>query len=398
MRIAVALILILMGCVGVSGAQETSGSEAATTGQSQEPWIVMINSNFGTWGSEKFGNSGNQALGFTQVAYDVKTWGIVLTGKYSKTSYNNTVLSESRFDVSTFADTDISDHYTYTSGDLTLSGGVDISLPTGKHGYSNQELGTIVSEPVSQDLMSLTSFGQGLNISPHLVIASKVSKDFTVGAGLKYMFSGEYDATTEIADDNTKPGDRLSLLLNSVFGATPDDYLMLTLSYSHAAKDKRQGQDVFHSGDIFSTDFKYLRRWSESYTSVLGLIVMTQQKNETLNESLVLASENQNSNNNSYELTLNNNYRLPGNLTFTGILGYKYVYANGYGAGDTLYDAGRWKAYIEPGAMWIITHNMYASVKLRYSQLSDKKDAFEAEDNSYKIYNFDFGLVYNFGL
>jgi hypothetical protein len=386
-----------MACVGISGAEEKSGSGATPSQPLPEPWIVSVSSNYGTWGAEKFGNSGNQALGFAQLAYDVKTWGVVLTGKYAKTSYK-TVLNEDGFEVSTPTDTDISDHYSYTSGDLTLIGGVDISLPTGKHGYSNSELGRILSESVIADLMSLTSYGQGLNVTPHLVIAENISKNFNVGIGFKYTVSGEYDATTEIANDNMKPGDRLSLLLNSVLTATPNDYIMLTLSYSHAATDKRQGQDVYRAGDTFSTDLKYIRKWSDAYTSVLGLIVSAQQKNEALNESLILSSENQNSNNNSCELTLNNNYRLSDKLSLTGILGYKYVFANGYSMGDALYDSGRWKAYAEPGMMWIFSHNLYASVKLRYSRLFDKKDAFEAEDNTYNIYNFDFGLVYNFGL
>ncbi len=329
------------------------------------------------------------------MAYDAKTWGLAVTGKAARSSYQ-TDSGEEMFNVSTLTDTELSDFVTYTSGAWILRTGVDVTLPTGKHGYTNSELASIMADTASSELMAVTTYGQGLNFSPHLVVANKISSSMTVGVGLKYSFTGEYDATTETPDDNMNPGDRLTALVNAAFMLSPEDYIMATGAYSTAGRDKRQGVDVFRQGDTLSLDFRYVHKWFDGLTSVFNVSYMTQRENELINESLVIQNENQNSNNNSFQLAVNNSWTFSKTVTFTGMAGYKQVYANGYTEENSLYDGGRWKAFLEPGVMMYFSDNFYGTFKPRYTRLFNKKDALAFDDTSYDVYNLDVAVVYNF--
>ena len=124
-------------------------------------------------------------------------------------------------------------------------------LPTGKASYSETELNSIFTDDLSQDLMLVNSYGGGTNLSPHFMAAYKVGS-FVLGAGLKYEITGEYDPTTDTADDNFDPGDRLLALINAVWTMTGDRFMMLTLTYGSVGKDKQGGADVYQEGDTWS--------------------------------------------------------------------------------------------------------------------------------------------------
>lgn len=391
MRTLFVCALVTAICSTVSFAEQNEGQQASN------PFVVSASANYGSWSADRDKNNGDQLTSFLQMAYDAKTWGLALTGKGAKSSYQ-TNTSEDKFNVTTLTDTELSDFVAYTSGAWMLRTGLDVTLPTGKHGYTNNELKSIMADTASSELMVVTSYGQGLNFSPHLVVANKISPSMTVGLGLKYSFTGEYDATTETPDDNMNPGDRLTALLNAAVMLSPDDYIMATGAYSTASRDKRQGVDIFRQGDTLSLDLKYIRKWFEGLTSVFNVTYMTQQKNELINESLVIQSENQNSNNNSVQVAVNNSWTLAKAVTFMGMAGYKQVDANGYDANNPLYDGGRWKAFLEPGVMLNFSDNFYGTFRARYTRLFNKKDALAVEDISYNVYNLDVAVVYNFGL
>ena len=377
-------------------------STVSFAGQSDEqpapnPFVISLSSNYGSWTADRKKNNGNQLVNFLQMGYDAKTWGLAVTGKAARSSYQ-TDSGEEDFNVSTLTDTELSDFVTYRSGAWILRTGVDVTLPTGKHGYTNSELNSIMADTASSDLMAVTTYGQGLNFSPHLVVANKISPSMTIGVVLKYSFTGEYYATTEIADDNMSPGDRLTALMNTAFALSPVDYIMATVAYSTAGRDKRQGVDIFRQGDTLTLDLKYVRKWFDEMTSVFSVSYMTQRQNEVIDESLVIQNENQNSNNNSFQIAVNNSWTFSKTVTFTGMAGYKQVYANGYAEDNSQYDGGRWKAFLEPGIIMYFSDNFYGTLKPRYTRLFNKKDALAFGDTSYGVYNLDVVVVCNFGL
>ncbi|MBI4667088.1 MAG: hypothetical protein HY751_11850 [Nitrospinae bacterium] len=360
----------------------------------KNPWLLTISSNYGKWSASDVTSDGNQALGLVQLSYSPGDWGAAVSGTYAKTSYKSAT-SENRFDVSTLADSDLSLFYMYKTGGLTLRGGLDARLPTGKHSFSTEQLATVMVDELNQELMLLNTYGGGLNIIPNLVAVFSV-KPFTFGAGLRYELTGEYDPTTDTEGDNFNPGDRLLALVNGSFSFSDSDIVMLTLSYLNLTRDKQGGADVFRQGDTYSADMKYFRAWGDMFTSILGVTYKTQAKNESLSSESFLLSEASNSNNNILDIYANGTYRYSKEIAIQGVVGVKFVGANGYLEDDPLYDAGLDKIYVEPGVTWYFTESAYVSGKIRYSRIKNKKDALSEADAVYSLYNADVSFVYGF--
>jgi hypothetical protein len=371
----------------VSYAQEDTGKKEV--GGS----TISATTNYGSWNGGD--NNGSQSLGYLQAAYDAQDWGVVVTGKGAKTSYK-TALSEERLDLTTLTDSSVSTYYAYKTGDLTVRGGVDVSLPTGKHSYTGAELARIITDPVSQDLMMVNTYGTGTNVTPHLLAVYKVGDLLTVGGGVHYEFAGQYDPTTDVSSDILDPGDRIMAMLNGVLTLSDSDFLMLSAIYNHSGVDKQDGKDIFRTGDTYSLEARYIRKWEESFSSIFSVAYRQQDKNAMISAGDVLNSELSNSNNNSWEVYVNNIYRYSDDFSITGIFGYKQVFANKLKEDEVLYDGGRWKAFVEPGVMWFLSHSNYVTLKLRYSYIFDKKDAFEPADTGYNVFNADLGYTFSF--
>lgn len=382
---------MILACIILLSAGPVSAQEA----DKARPWLVSLSANYGTWSTSDLDSDGSQALGFLQISYDADSrWGAAVTGAFVNTSYKASH-SEERFDISTLTDTDLSTYYSLQAGALTLRGGVDLRIPTGKSDYSEEEYGRIIIDDLSQDLMLLNTYGGGLNVAPHFVAVYKFGR-FTGGLGARYEFAGEYDPTSDTDDGKFDPGDRLLLLLNGVAKVSSKDYFLLTVSYSTYSKDSQDGQDVYRQGDTVSAEARYIKQWDDFLSNVVGVVYKTQQKNELISETGSLESELANSNNNSLEVYLNNVYRHSSKLSVTGLVGYKEVGANGYEEGNDYYDAGRNKIYVEPGMSWYFTSNVYSTLRARYSYVKDKQDASSEVDAAYNVFNVDVGLVYSF--
>ncbi|MBI4829302.1 MAG: hypothetical protein HY804_10945 [Nitrospinae bacterium] len=362
--------------------------------QPASPWLVSLSANYGAWRASGVDSDGSQALGFVQASYATDAYGASVTGVGARTSYLIPAGTE-RFEITTISDTDIATYYLHTFGAVTLRGGVDARIPTGKHAYTDTELSSIFLDDLSGDLMLVNSYGGGFDVTPHFLAIYNFD-GFVAGAGFKYEFTGEYDPTTDTADDNFNPGDRLTALVNAVYTVGESRYAMLTLSYSRSEKDTQGGVAVYRAGDTYSAEGRLIWRWANGLTSVASASYRTQTKDELLGEESLLVSEISNSNNNLYELFVNNVYQYAGGVSFSGLIGYKQALANGYAEGDALYDAGRAKLYLEPGVIYNLSDTSYASFKLRYTYLRDLADAFSASDATYSLINADISLVTRF--
>ena len=180
------------------------------------------------------------------------------------------------------------------------------------------------------------------------------------------------------------------------WSATQTDYVTLTFKYASSGVDRQKGNDLFRRGDIYVAETRYIKGWSEYMSTVVSLALKWQGKNSIEDQNAVLNNEVNNSNNNSWELFINNAYAFTDKFSVSGMVGYKSVSANGYSQGETLYDAGRSKAYLEPGVTWYPSDNIYLTLKARYSQVNDKQDAFSSTDATYNVINIDAGLVAGF--
>ena len=359
------------------------------------PWLLAASGHYGEWGTDDLENSGDQAFSYLQVAYDTKKWGITVTSKGSDTHYE-TEATEGAFDITTLTDTTIASYYALNFKSLSIRPGIDFTLPMGKAGYTNGELVQIITDPISGDLMIANVYGEGVNIVPHVTAVYQATDKLTLGIGARYELTGEYDMTEEVDDEKLDPGDRLLFVANTAYQLSERRFLTLLLTYQNYGNDSQGGEDIYKTGDTYSAEIRYLHGWFEAFNSVFSIAYYTQGKNESLDESSVLNSEQNNSNNNMVELYMNNVYRHSKMFSLLGMVGYKSVDANDYSDGDTYYDAGRTKIFIEPGVILYLSQYMYVTLKGRYSVIEDKADTFSSTDASYDIYNLDAGVVFSF--
>jgi len=355
--------------------------------------LLSVSGNYGSWSTTDLDRNGTQSLGFFQLAYGVENWGVTLTGIFANTSYKADENIDP-FEISTFSDTDISTYFQRKFRNVTIRGGVDLILPTGQSAFSEDDLGRMLTDDLSLDLMILNSYGGGLNIAPHLVTAFKFG-DVVIGFGFRYEYTGVYESVTDTSSQYN-PGDRILGLVNAAWTISGNSYILSTLSYTYLGTDQKDDADIFREGDKVSLEVRYIRKWDDALNTVLSVRATTQQQNESLGEDDIIITEVSNSNNNVYEVFLNSIYRRSRGLSIIGLVGYKYVQSNGYAEDDSLYDAGRAKIYVEPGVTWYFSRRMYTSLKFRYSIIKDKADTSSSEDASYNVFNTDIGMVYRF--
>jgi len=384
-RIAAMALAVLMGASTASAAETESAAI----------WLISLSGDYGSWSSGDVDSDGTQSLGYLQASYDTANWGVTLSGSMVATDYK-TIGADGRFSVTTLADTDFASYYALKRDAPTLRFGLDARAPTGKATYTDEQLGRFFVDDLSTDLMLLNSFGQGAQLTPHVMGVYRFSERFTAGAGLRYSYKGEYDPSSDQPGDTYKPGDQILAVVNAALTMTRDDFLMATVTYAYSGKDKQEGIDVYRQGDTASLELRYMRRFSDAFNFVLGAYYQTQQKNERISEERTLGAELSNSNNNLLEVYVSSTYRLVRGITLYGLGGVKTVGANGYVEGDGSYDAGRSKVYVEPGIQVGITDRSYLSTKVRYSRIVDKADAYSDTEATYNVYNIDLSYTVSF--
>ncbi len=359
-----------------------------------KPWYVGVSANYGHFSASGVESDGTQTIGYFQLVYDNRKWGAGVTSSFASTSY--TVGSASSgFDLSGLNDTALTTCYNTNIGKLNLRVGVDLGLPTGQTGLETENLGRSIYEDIREDLLLLNTYGEGLNIAPHFAASIRTGM-FTWGLGGRYLNSGEYDPTSDVDGDEFNPGDSYTIVVSSLLKPGETDMVLLTLMRTTFGVDTQGGDDVFRKGDMISLDVRYTHIWSDNTMTTLVAVYSQQDKNERLSEGDVLKSETGNSNANTKEISIVNQYMYDRRITYTGVAGYKVADANEYGESDSLYDGGRDKIYVEPGLVWRLNKEAYTTFKLRYAIINDKKDGYSSQDATYNVYNIDLGLVYLF--
>lgn len=357
------------------------------------PWLAALYANYGKFDASGVSSSGDQGITYLQMIYSRPRWGVGLTTSYGVTSYQPAT-GPDKFTLNGLTDSALTGYYRFRLGSVNLRAGIDVGLPTGKAAQDNDQLARTITDDVREDLLLLNGFGAGMNVAPHLASSFKAGP-VTWGLGARYLFAGEYDPSSGISGDNYNPGDNLTLVASGLASLSRRDTLLVTLRYTTFGRDTMGGRDVFRNGDLMTVEARAVRTWSPSVTSSLVALYKRQEKNERLTAQ-TMAAETGNSNGNAVEVFTETAWRLDGRFTLTGVAGYKTVAANAYVSDDPLFDGGRDKLYLEPGAMWRFGPRMYATGKLRYSRVSDKKDAYSPADATYSVFHLDAGVVYSF--
>ncbi|MDH5639456.1 MAG: hypothetical protein OEZ04_13300 [Nitrospinota bacterium] len=371
-------------------------SSNASMAQEQKLWTMAFTANNGSWSASSLDNQGSQSMAYFQVSRQGGNWGGALTTKFANTSYKTEYGGPDTLDISSMTGTSISTFYNVKRGATTLRAGLDMDLPTGKNSYSDAEVEKLILDRLSEDLMLVTSYGEGTNIIPHALLAHSFGEKLTLGFGAKYEITGKYDITEDTEGDELNPGDRTFIVANAAYSWRKGDFILLTATYASATEDTQKDIPVFKQGVINTVEIRSINKLSNGMTLIISASSSSQEKNSSLGGDNKLVQEILNSNNNITQLYGSGIYPYTRNMSITGMAGYKAAGANGYVDSDPLYDGGRTVLFVEPGVMWTGRKDMRVSFKGRYSMVDDKKDAFSSEDTSYSLINLDLGLIWAF--
>jgi hypothetical protein len=381
--------------VGLVAALALAGGPAAAEEDGEaKPITLAVFSNMGSFKASGANADGTQNIGYFQLIYATRDWGIGATSAYAATDYVST-LSKERLKRSGMTDASIVTYYNHRAGDFMARCGVDVSIPTGKASQTSKDLTKNIADDINQDLLLINSYGSGLNVAGHLALSYKTGA-LTWGMGLRYLVAGAYDPMSDKEKDIFDPGDSLLAMASALYNVSPEDRALLNFSRTMQGKDKQDGKAIYRNGDVSSAELRYMRDWADGLMTTLILAARQQDKNERLYSGDQYKTETGNSNANTTEAGLEMAWKQSSNLLLTGAGGYKSAKANGYQVKDYLYDGGRTRWFIEPGVRWTFYNDLLLSLKARYTEIKDNKDYFSPNGATYKVNNVDLGLIMGF--
>ncbi len=395
-RIWACLICLATAYGGMAFAAESQ--EPTSGADRQEPTLVVqMDENRGSWTSDASPQKkGGQNLVYYSIGYYASRWGVTVLGSHGDTAYINNDISKGDFHHNGMMDSIISAYYLRPSLlGLDVRFGLDLNVPTGRPSFNNGDLGAMMLDGVSKDLNLATSFGRGLNIAPNIIL-SRSFEHSSIGLGLRYEMMGEYDPTSEVPDDNLKPGDMVMLMGVWQYAISARDMLITDLVSTMSGRDQQGGAEVFKKGNTYDITVRYVKAGSSlrvTYAFAVGL----QDKNKTLGTGGGLATEDRNTNNNRIEGFINTGYAFGNRMMLNNIFGYKKFDANGYSSGDQLYDAGYDKIYAGGGVTYTFSESSYVKLDVRAFQIYNGADAMEPSSTVYRGANIDIGFVYLLG-
>ena len=230
-----------------------------------------------------------------------------------------------------------------------------MDLPTGVSRLKTRDLPAIQDE----DLVALQRFGEGFDVNPTVIVYHNFG-DWGLGGGIGYLWTGEYDPTEDIPNDDFDPGDELTVsVLGDVF--LGDVWRLIgRATYTHFTTDERGGIEIFREGD--EIDLGVSLEWRpEPWWAVVSLRDIYHFKSDRLNAAGQLGEELQNSLGNeirgSRDGRLHHRRHLdgPGHRWTSGTWPPTTTPTN-----DPLYDGGRFKIAVGPGVTWTLQPDVRA--------------------------------------
>ncbi len=303
------------------------------------------------------GQNGHEVLGPFSLAFDTPRWGVSVRGAYGTSERDPGVVPSGS--ITGFTDTTLSGYYRLVLGDTEIRAGLNLDLPTGKSRLSSRDVAAIQDE----DLVALDRFGEGLDVNPTLTVYHNFGA-FGLGLAAGFLWTGEYDPTTEPADD-IDPGDEVTVAgLGDVYLADAVR-LIGRVAYTYYTVDQRRGRDSFREGD--EIDLLVTVEWRpEPWWLVLTLRDIIRDKAERIGAGGLLVTEAQNSKGNEFRAGLTAGYILSDAWSVQGSVDVRRIEANDYAKGDPLHDGGRTKVAFGPGIRWTPHRRLAVEAGFRY--------------------------------
>jgi hypothetical protein len=359
------IVVLLVCCSCMSMYFWTGISAAADTGMD-----CLIGAHYEWW------SGGNDVKGMQlyvpiEVESKYKDFSLQILGAYADTTM--TPSGSASRSLSSFTDTKLNLSYTLENKlPFDMLFGLGFNLPTGYTDLKEKDLVLIVPP----ELMSITTYGEGLNINPTLIISKEWEK-WVAGVGLGYTWRGKYDYSYELPDYN--PGDIFTATAEADYGFTDTLNGRLFGEYASCGKDTVEGDDYYKEGSLtlIGTGLKYTMPAWEIKTSISGLF----HGNGKYATDTSIPIGGKKDHGNALVGGLNYRYFLNNNTTLLSEFDFLAIAENNYPKDSPYYAGIRQKATITGGIERTFTKNIKGSLDMSLFTMKDKRNWYHPDDD-----------------
>jgi hypothetical protein len=355
-----------------------------------DQWTLRSGIHLDAWSANQSSGQGDgyEFLVPLGIAFDTPIWGVSARGSVGTTQHDLDAAPSAS--ITGFTDTTLSGYYRWRVSGTEIRFGLDLDLPTGVSRIKTRDLPAIQDE----DLVALQRFGEGFDVNPTVIVYRSFG-DWGLGGGVGYLWTGEYDPTEDIANDDFNPGNELAVnLIGDVF--LGDVWRLLgRVAYTHFSEDERGGFETFREGD--ELDIGASLEWRpEPWWAVVSVRDIYRFKADRLNAAGQLTEEPQNSRGNEIRGTVTVGYIIDDVWTVRGTMEVRYVAANDYASTDALYDGGRFKIAVGPGVTWTLSRTFAVDASVRWFYLDAERSPIFPLGASINGVHADMRVVYRF--
>jgi hypothetical protein len=352
-----------------------------------DEWTVRTGVHVDAWSGA--GQDGRQILVPLSVFFDTPAWGVSLRGAAGD-SERDPGGGRPSGEIAGLTDTTLSGYYRLVVADVEIRAGLNLDLPTGVSRLKTRDLAAIQDE----DLALLERFGEGFDVNP-TVSAYRNFGRFGIGGGVGYLWTGEYDPTSQVPSDDLDPGDELTVAVLGDAYLAESLRLVASLAYTYFTADQVQGRDAFREGDEF--DARLALEWRpEPWWVVAGVRAIIRSKAERLDVAGRLGTEPSDSRGDDLRGSVTVGYILDDVWALEGTVEVKHVFENGYPESDPFFDGGRTKVSIGPTVTWTPHRRFGVETGLRYFIMDVERSPFFPRTGTIHGVHADVRVTYRF--
>jgi len=240
--------------------------------------------------------------------------------------------------------------------------GLDFNLPTGRTNLKEKDL-VLLS---GQDLVSITSFGEGLNINPTISLA-KEWENLSAGFGLGYVWRGKYDYSSTLKEYD--PGDVVNFTAQLNYDFLTNYQAHFFADYAYTNKDTVEGEDSFQEGDflLLGLGLNYNQSNWDVKADLQSILRGKSKlvKEETLPIPAAFSTEDKNSHGDEWIADLSWRYSLSDQTSINSQMEFLWADENDYPSSDSMDIGKKQKLSLGVGASRQINTRLDADVLVK---------------------------------
>lgn len=298
-----------------------------------------------------------------------------LTG-YANTDYDSQA-DETSQSIETSFDTKVNISYKLIDTlPVSVLIGLDLNLPTGKRNLNQEQL-VLYNNP---DLSSIQSYGEGFNINPTLSFAKGWGK-WMAGIGLGYLWTGNYNYSTEIKDYD--PGDIYNIFAQLNYYYSPNWQIRTFGNYANFGIEKVQKQDFFQEGEFFLLGLKFLYS-QPKWDADASIQTIKRGKRKFSFNSQIISKESKNSIGDEWITAISFRQFLNEKTIVSYLVKYSRLNDNDFPDDDPLFTGKKEKFTGGVGVLSVLGRDFSAELDIHAFVLSEGKNWFHFNKEQYK--------------